>query len=53
MPKIGSARRVIGEQLLKLRERSGESQIVALSIAAMMADASPGGCLRPDRQATN
>ncbi len=29
-PKIGSARRVIGKQLLKLRERSGESQIVAL-----------------------
>ena len=28
--KIGSARRVIGKQLLKLRERSGESQIVAL-----------------------
>ena len=27
-PKIGSARRVIGKQLLKLRERSGESQIV-------------------------
>src|SRR5208337_4968076 len=29
-PKIGSARRVIGKQLLKLRERSGECQIVAL-----------------------
>src|SRR5271157_4326297 len=29
-PKIGSARRIIGKQLLKLRERSGESQIVAL-----------------------
>jgi hypothetical protein len=29
-PKISSARRVIGKQLLKLRERSGESQIVAL-----------------------
>jgi hypothetical protein len=29
-PKIGSARRVIGKQLLKLRERSGQSQIVAL-----------------------
>jgi hypothetical protein len=29
-PKIGSARRVIGKQLLKLRERAGESQIVAL-----------------------
>src|SRR5271166_1065593 len=30
-PKIGSARRVIGKQLLKLRKRSGESQIVALT----------------------
>ena len=29
-PKIGSARRVIGKQLLKLRERLGKSQIVAL-----------------------
>src|SRR5271166_2410075 len=29
-PKIGSARRVIRKQLLKLWERSGESQIVAL-----------------------
>src|SRR5271167_753130 len=29
-PKIGSARRVIGKKSLKLRERSGESQIVAL-----------------------
>jgi hypothetical protein len=29
-PKIGSARRIIGKQLLKLRERLGKSQIVAL-----------------------
>ena len=29
-PKIGSVRRVIGKQLLKLRQRSGESQIIAL-----------------------
>ena len=29
-PKIGSVRCVIGKQLLKLRERLGESQIVAL-----------------------
>src|SRR5271166_4972764 len=29
-PKIGSARRVIGKKSLKLRERLGESQIVAL-----------------------
>ena len=29
-PKIGSARRVIGKKLLKLRDRSGESEIVAL-----------------------
>jgi hypothetical protein len=28
--KIGSTRRVIGEQLLKLRQRLGKSQIVAL-----------------------
>ena len=29
-PKIGSTCRVIGKQLLKLRERLGKSQIVAL-----------------------
>jgi len=29
-PKIGSARRVIGKQLLKLRQRLGKNQIVAL-----------------------
>ena len=28
--KIGGARHVIGKKLLKLRDRSGESQIVAL-----------------------
>ena len=30
MPKISSARRVIGKQPLKLRERLGKNQIVAL-----------------------
>ena len=29
-PKIGGTRRVIGKQLLKLRQRTGKNQIVAL-----------------------
>jgi NAD(P)-dependent dehydrogenase (short-subunit alcohol dehydrogenase family) len=47
-PKIGSARRVVGKQLLKLRERAGKSQIVALVDVHSRDDGqtlAPVGCL--------
>src|SRR5271166_6561812 len=52
-PKIGSTCRVIGKQLLKLWGKARSSRWW-MSMAAMMANASPGGCMRqPDRHAAD